>query len=765
MLGNFNEESQYILLKAREEMLELKHPYIGSEHLVLSILKNNSNMSQKLKEHGLTYKIFKDEIINIIGVGSKKSEFFLYTPLLKKVIENSMLDAKDNNNGSVTPEHLFSSLLEEGEGIAIRTIIGLNIDIDELYEEFNNNLIAKNNKKKKKKLLINDLGIDLIEKAKNNKLDPVTGRDKEINRLIEILCRRCKNNPLLIGEAGVGKTAIVEGLAILIAKKEVPFILQNKRIISIDMASLVAGTKYRGEFEERLQKIIKEIKEDENIILFIDEVHTLVGAGGAEGAIDASNILKPALARGDIKCIGATTTKEYKKYIYTDKALSRRFQSIIIKEPNEYETINILNKIKHIYEDYHKVIINDDITEYIVRLSNKYIHNRHNPDKSLDILDEVCSKVNIKENPLIKKIELLKDKLEKITKNKNSLIIENKIEKAYTYLKEEAKIKSKLNKLELNYKNNINIITKEDVRIILSEKTNIPLKDIEKDNIDNINKLKIELNNNIIGQEKAINNLINYTKKQKLGYSSNKVKSFLFLGPTGVGKTALAKLYSKLLKGDNSLIRLDMSEYSDSTSINKIIGSSPGYIGYSDNNNILEKIRENPTSIILLDEIDKAHPNVLNLLYQILDESSIKDSSNNNINLNNNTIIMTSNIGFENISVGFTNNNENINTSLKENLPNSLINRIDNIIVFNKLNKDNINKIIIDKLNKLKTKYKDFTYNNNLVEEIIKESNYQEFGARKIDKIIEGKLENIIIDNILNNNNLNISSLNSYTIA
>ncbi len=765
MLGNFNEESQYVLLKAREEMLELKHPYIGSEHLVLSILKNNSNMSQKLKEHGLTYKIFKDEIINIIGVGSKKSEFFLYTPLLKKVIENSMLDAKDNNNGSVTPEHLFSSLLEEGEGIAIRTIIGLNIDIDELYEEFNNNLIAKNNKKKKKKLLINDLGIDLIEKAKNNKLDPVTGRDKEINRLIEILCRRCKNNPLLIGEAGVGKTAIVEGLAILIAKKEVPFILQNKRIISIDMASLVAGTKYRGEFEERLQKIIKEIKEDENIILFIDEVHTLVGAGGAEGAIDASNILKPALARGDIKCIGATTTKEYKKYIYTDKALSRRFQSIIIKEPNEYETINILNKIKHIYEDYHKVIINDNIIEYIVKLSNKYIHNRHNPDKSLDILDEVCSKVNIKENPLIKKIELLKDKLEKITKNKNSLIIENKIEKAYTYLKEEAKIKSKLNKLELNYKNNINIITKEDVRIILSEKTNIPLRDIEKDNIDNINKLKIELNNNIIGQEKAINNLINYTKKQKLGYSSNKVKSFLFLGPTGVGKTALVKLYSKLLKGDDSLIRLDMSEYSDSTSINKIIGSSPGYIGYSDNNNILEKIRENPTSIILLDEIDKAHPNVLNLLYQILDESSIKDSSNNNINLNNNTIIMTSNIGFENISLGFTNNNENINTSLKENLPNSLINRIDNIIVFNKLNKDNINKIIIDKLNKLKTKYKDFTYNNNLVEEIIKQSNYQEFGARKIDKIIEGKLENIIIDNILNNNNLNISSLNSYTIA
>ena len=765
MLGNFNNEAQYILLKAKEEMIELNHPYIGSEHLVLSLLKNNKNLSNKLKKYNLTYNNFKEEIINIIGIGSKKQEFFLYTPLLKKVIENSMLDAKDNNNGTVTPEHLFSSLLEEGEGIAIRILIGMNIDIDELYEEFNNNLRIKTNHKKNKKLLINELGIDLVDIAKKNKLDPVEGREKEINRVIEILCRRCKNNPLLIGEAGVGKTAIVEWLSYLISKKEVPYILQNKRIISINMSSLVAGTKYRGEFEERLQKIIKEIENEENIILFIDEIHTLVGAGGAEGAIDASNILKPALARGTIKCIGATTTKEYKKYISSDKALSRRFQPITINEPNKKETINILNKLKPIYESYHHVTINNNIINYIVELSNKYINNRYNPDKSIDILDEVCSRINIKENPTIKKIEILKNKLDEISKNKTSLILEKEINKAYKYCKEESRIKSYLNKLELSYKNNKKIITKKDVRIIISEKTNIPINDIEFDNIDNINKLEKKLNENIIGQENAVKILVNNTKKQKLGYSSNKVKSYLFIGSTGIGKTALAKLYSKLTKGDNNLIRLDMSEYSDATSINKIIGSAPGYIGYSDNNNILEKIKENPTSIILLDEIDKAHPKVINLLYQMLDESMIKDATNNIISLNNNIIIMTSNIGFEKSSLGFTSKKESISTSLEEKFSKSLINRIDNIITFNNLTKDNITKIIINKLENLKNKYHKFSYNNNLIEEIIKESNYQELGARRIDKIIETKLENKIIDNIINKKNLNITTLEEYIIS
>ncbi len=740
MLGNFNEESQYILLKAKEEMLDLNHPYIGSEHLLLSILKNDFNLANKLNNYGLTYNNFKEEIINIIGKGTKKSEFFLYTPLLKKIIENSLLDAKDNNNGSVTPEHLLISLLEEGEGIAIRIIIGMNIKIEKIYEEFNNKLTTK--KTNKKKLLINELGLNLVEEAKKNKIDPLEGRTKELNKIIEILLRRTKNNPILIGEAGVGKTAIVEWLANLIYKKEVPTKLKNKKIISLDMASLVAGTKYRGEFEERLQKIINEIEEDGNIILFIDEIHTIVGAGGAEGAIDASNILKPSLARGTIKCIGATTIKEYKKYIAKDKALSRRFQPILINEPNEEETINILTKLKPIYESYHHVKIDNQIINYIVKLSNKYINNRYNPDKAIDILDEVCSKTNIKENPLIKKIETIKNKLEIISKEKNNLIIENKLDKAYNYLKEESKLKNNLSKLEQNYQNDIKNITKEEVIITLSEKTNIPIESISQEDISSLNKLEQKLKTTIIGQDKAIEELINYTKKQKLGYFPTKVKSFLFIGPTGVGKTNLAKTYAKAV--NNNLIRLDMSEYQDATSINKIIGSSPGYVGYSDNNNILDKIKENPTSIILFDEIDKAHPKVINLLYQILDESTIKDSTNNQINLNNNLIIMTSNIGFENISVGFTNNNET--NSLKEIFPQSFLNRIDKIIIFNKLSKENITKIITNKLKKIKEEY-NIAYNKELINKIIKESNYQEYGARKIDKIIENTIESTIIKN------------------
>ena len=759
MLGNFNEEAQFILLKSKEEMINLNHPYIGTEHLVLSILKNKTSLSEKLYNYGLTYDTFKTEILNIIGKGTKKSEFFLYTPLLKKIIENSMLDAKDNNNGEVTPEHLFASLLEEGEGIAIRILIGMDIDIDELYDEFSSKLVKKT-KKRNKKLLIEDLGTDLVEKSKNKKLDPVVGREKELTRLIEILCRRCKNNPILIGEAGVGKTAIVEELASRIAQSQVPLKLQNKRIISIDMATIVSGTKYRGEFEERMQKIIKEVETDGNIILFIDEIHTLAGAGGAEGAIDASNILKPALARGTIKCIGATTTYEYKKYIASDKALTRRFQEIAIKEPDQEQTIDILKKLKPIYEKYHHVTIPDHIINLIVDLTNKYIYDRHNPDKSIDILDETCSMVSIKESKESKSIQKIKQELQDVSKNKNSLILDNKLDKAYSYRKRESKLITKLNELELSYKKNTHVIKEEDIAVVINQKTNIPIYEILKDNTGYISKLANKMKKTIVGQDNAIDLLINYTKKMRLGYTNNKIKSFLFVGPTGVGKTAIAKLYANTIQGENNLIRLDMSEYSDVTSVNKIIGSSPGYVGYQDNNNILEQIKEKPTAVILLDEIDKAHPNVINLLYQILDEGKINDSQNNTINLNNNIIIMTSNIGFEETTLGFTNKgNDNINSKLKEYLSPSLINRIDNLIIFNHLTSKDITSIIKNKLSKLQTKYQNFTYSSSLIEEILRESNYQEFGARKIDKIIESKLENLIIDKILNKETLNITTL------
>lgn len=759
MLGNFNEESQFILLKSREEMDEMNHPYVGTEHLLLSLLKNDNKISKKLEGYGVTYDTFKMEILTIVGRGSKKNKFFLYTPLLKKVIENSLLDAKDNNNGEVTPLHLFSALLEEGEGIAIRILVGMNVNIDELYDEFSLKLIKKS-KKRKKKLLLDDLGIDLIEKVKNNKLDPVIGRDDEINRLVEILCRRCKNNPILIGEAGVGKTAIVEALAGMIYRGEVPSALQNKRIISMDMASVVAGTKYRGEFEERMHKIIKEIEEDEDIILFIDEIHTLVGAGGAEGAIDASNILKPALARGSIKCIGATTTMEYKKFIVEDKALDRRFQSIVINEPDFDKTVNILEGLVPVYEKYHNVKLSSDMLKQIVELSNRYIGNRYNPDKSIDVLDEVCSMVSIRSNNSQKDILKLRSKLEEVKKNKKAYILDNSMDKAYSYLKKESKLESKLNELELSSKNVVGVVGIRDIALVINRKTCIPVYEIVNDNIDNIKVMESKMKSSIIGQESAIDSLIATTKKLKLGYSNHKLKSFLFVGPTGVGKTELAKIYAKCLMGENSLIRLDMSEFTDATAINKIIGASPGYVGYQDNNTILDKIKMNPTAVILLDEIDKANQSVINLLYQILDEGIIKDSNNNTINLNNNIIIMTSNLGFEESKLGFSKDtNNNVNSSLDKCFSKALINRIDHIIVFNSISREDVSNIIRNKLDSLVDKYPGFVYRDSLIEDIIEESNYMEYGVRRIGKVIDNMVEGIIIDKMLNDEDLVIDNL------
>ena len=752
MISNFNEEAQEILNKAKLEMLELKHPYVGTEHLVLSILHSDNEISEKLKKYNLTYTNFKKQIIDIIGLGTKKSEFFLHTPLLKKVIENAIIDSKDNNNGEVTPNHLFSALLDVGEGIAIRIFIGMNLDLDDMYDEFTSKIYERKNSKDKP-LLIDSLGIDITQKAKNNQIDPVIGREEEINMIQEILCRRNKNNPLLIGAPGVGKTALVEQLANLIANNQVPTKLKNKRIISLDMASAVAGTKYRGEFEERMKKIIDEIEKNDEIILFIDEIHTLIGAGGAEGAIDASNILKPALARGKIKCIGATTTEEYKKHFEKDKALDRRFQIIKIEEPSLEKTKNILLKLKPIYENYHNVIIKDEIIDSIINLTEKYIYQRYRPDKQIDILDEVCSKVNIKENYNNINEEI---KLKEIQNKKESYINDKNIKKAYEY-----KIKETIYLEKINNKNIKNEVTINDIATVINNKTSIPIYEILKNNKKIISNIEKNLKNNIIGQNNAINELINITKRIKLGYKENKCISLLFSGPSGVGKTKLASTYAKLItKG--KMIKLDMSEFSDSTSLNKFLGSSAGYIGYDDNTYVLNTIKDNPTSVIIFDEIDKAHPKIINLLYQMLDEGRIKDSKNNTINLNNNIIIMTTNKGAESKEIGFIqNNNKNIK-ELKESFNIALLNRIDNIIHFNNLNKQDITKIINNHITNLKNKYHNINLNisKNIINELIEQSEYKIYGARKIEKIIKNKLENIIIDEILENKqNINIDSI------
>ena len=755
MFGNFSEEAQNILVKAKLEMLELKHPYIGTEHLVLSMLSNSKKIKEKLSSYHLDYEIFKKEIIKVLGIGEENNSLFLYTPLLKKVINSAILDSKDNNDGVVTTEHLFSSLLEEGEGVAIRVFLSMGIDINAMYEEFSTSLVKKVKPKKNRKLLIEELGINLNEKAKNNLTDPVIDRDKEIERVLEILCRRTKNNPILIGNAGVGKTAIVEELAKRIVTNEVPDYLKNKKIISLDMATTVAGTKYRGEFEERMKKILNEIETNDDIILFIDEIHTLVGAGGAEGAIDASNILKPALARGHLRCIGATTVEEYKKFIEKDKALERRFQKVNIEEPSYEKTLEILTKLKPIYEKFHKVILQPELLDDIVKLSAKYIYDRSEPDKSIDIMDEVCSRVSIKETKIDKEITSLELEIDKLDKLKNSYIIENNIDKAYTYRKKEIVLQEKLNNLMLNINRNNKIVTIKDVANVIHTKTQIPVYEILKDDAKVVKNIEKQLRDSIIGQDEAIKNLIDITKRIKFGYKSdNKCISFLFVGPSGTGKTALSKIYANLLVGGKNLIRLDMSEYADVTSVNKIVGSAPGYVGYDDNKNILEEIKNKPYSVILLDEIEKAHPQVINLFYQILDDGLIKDSKGNSIKFNNNIIIMTSNIGYEKNNVGFNNKPEStVLNELKNELSLPFVNRIDNIILFNHLTEENIRNIIKNKIYVLKKKYANVTIKigKNVVNEIVELSNYYDFGARKVDKIIKSKLENVIIDSILDN--------------
>ena len=524
MFGNFTEEARKILTSARKEMYELKHPYIGSEHLLLALLKEKNNISKKLLEYNLDYEILKEEIIKIVGIGSKASEWFLYTPLLKRIIENSIIDSKENNNGVVTIEHIFSSLLEEGEGIAIRIMLGMNIDLEELYNEFAYKLVNRNKCKKNKKLLLEELGVDLTKKALNNELDPVIGREKEIKRVLEILSRRTKNNPLLIGEAGVGKTAIVEELSKMIASGDVPMNLKNKRIISLDMATTVAGTKYRGEFEERIRKILKEIEENDDIILFIDEIHTLVGAGGAEGAIDASNIFKPALARGKLRCIGATTIDEYKKFIETDGALERRFQKVNVETPNKETVKEILLKLKSLYEQFHLVSISDEILDLIIDLSEKYIYDRNQPDKAIDLLDEVCAKVSLTESKEFKKYNTLNKELQNILKEKNNAIIDSNFDEAAIYKEKENILMDKINKLELKLykKNKYNDVTKEDVANVVNIKTKIPVYELLNDNITVIDKLEKNLKNTIIGQEDAIKNLMKVAKRIKLGFTDDR---------------------------------------------------------------------------------------------------------------------------------------------------------------------------------------------------------------------------------------------------
>ncbi len=756
MFQRFDEEARKVLKRAKKEMQDLKHPFVGTEHLMLSILKNTDlNVTKKLNEYQIDYLKFKKELLTIIDNENSFNNYFIYTPLLKRIIENAILDTREDGYVEVSVDSLFLSLLDEGEGVAIRVLTNMGLDIDDLYLEFASKDESNQKYKSKKKLTIYEFGVDLCKLAKENKIDPVIGRDKEINRLMEILLRRSKNNPILLGDAGVGKTAIVEGLALKIVNKQVPAKLLNKKIISISLASLVAGTKYRGEFEEKINKIIKELETNSDFILFIDEIHSLVGAGGAEGAIDASNIFKPALARGKLKLIGATTTKEYKDSIEKDKALARRFQPIIIEEPNFLETKDILLKIKPIYENYHQVIVPDDLIDQMINLANKYIFNRRNPDKTIDILDEVCILRSLTKDNKTKKIEELKANYQQITNQKNKYIINHDFNKALMLKQQELELESKINNLEINqHLLTKKVVTLKDIAIVIKNKSNVPVYEIDKDSLKNLKDLEINLKKEIIGQDTAIELLCQETKKIKLGLKkSDKPISFLFTGKSGVGKTELVKKYAEFLK--MNLIRLDGSEFKESHTTSKILGSPPGYVGYNDHNLVFESLKSNPYAVILLDEVEKAHSSILNLFLQILDEGMLTTSDNEKINFNHAIVIITSNITSNINSIGFKqDNNKNMHDKLENTLSTEFISGINHVIQFNDLTKDDIKKIILKKIKEVKAKFKEenitLSIEKKAIDEMIKSTNYRIKGARKIEKILEDKIDNIVIDNMLN---------------
>ena len=745
MFIKFSEETQKVLKKAKLEMQKLHHSFIGSEHVILSILNSSNSVSKKLNEYKVNYNIFKKELIKTIGVGKSKNNYFIYTPLLKRVIENAILDAKDDNLGEVGIEQLFISILDEGEGVGIRLLYNLGVNIDKLYEEFN----KKGGTKSNKKLLVSEYGIDLNKKALDGKIDPLIGREKEVNEIIEVLLRKNKNNPLLIGEAGVGKTAIVEELAKRITQKMVPDKLKNAKIYSLSMASLVSGTKYRGEFEEKVSKLLKELENNQDTILFIDEIHTIVGAGGAEGAIDASNILKPALARNSIKLIGATTINEYKTSIQKDKALNRRFQVININENTLEETKKILYQLKNIYENYHRVILPDIILDKIVYLTDKYVTDKNNPDKSIDLLDMVCTKVSLNDRPM-HKIDKLEKELNEVKKKKNNLIINHSFNEAYALRTSEIKLESEINSLNLSYKNSKRKdVTINDLCNVLESKIRIPLFEIKKDNHQLV-KIDDYMKKKIIGQDNIIMNINKSLRRIMFGLKNDLPSSFLFVGKSGVGKTMLVKEYSNYL--NIPLIRLDMSEYKEAHTISKIIGSPPGYIGYNDVDIVLEKVKNNPYSIILLDEIEKACNEVINLFLQILDEGIIMDSHGNKVSFKNTIIIMTSNIGSEKDNIGFNNNHKTLN-ELREILSTPFVNRINKIFYFNDLKNEDILKILKNKLKSIRQKYRenDITLHveETFIKKIINDSEYEKYGARKACKLLEEQIDDLIIDNLL----------------
>jgi ATP-dependent Clp protease ATP-binding subunit ClpC len=793
MYERFTDRARKVMQLANQEAQRLNHEYIGTEHILLGLVKEGSGVAANvLKNLDIDLRKIRLEIEKIVQSGPDMVTMgkLPQTPRAKKVIEYSIEEARNLNHNYVGTEHLLLGLLREQEGVAAQVLMNLGLKLEDVREEVLN-LLGHNmdsgesssggggggertaNKGKSKTPALDSFGRDLTDLARQGKLDPVIGRQNEIERVIQVLSRRTKNNPVLLGEAGVGKTAIVEGLAQLIVDSNVPELLRDRRIVVLDLAMMVAGTKYRGQFEERIKAVMNEVRRAKNTILFIDELHTLVGAGGAEGAIDASNVLKPALARGEIQCIGATTMDEYRKYIEKDAALARRFQEIIVNPPSKDETVEILRGLRDRYEAHHRVQIQDEALAAAVELSDRYISGRYLPDKAIDVIDEAGARIRLKAMTRPPDLKELDAQIEQLNQEKESAVAEQDFEKA-AHLRDQAdKLKKKKETITREWREKSKeidgVVDEEVIAEVVSKMTGVPLKRLEDNETQRLMNMEAELHKQVISQDEPIRAIAKAVRKSRAGLKDPKrpIGSFIFAGPTGVGKTLLAKRLAHFMFGDeNALVQIDMSEYMEKHNVSRLIGAPPGYIGYEEGGQLTEKIRRRPYSVVLLDEIEKAHPDVWNMLLQIMEEGRLTDNVGRTIDFKNTILIMTTNIGAEQITgkvnFGFVKKDrettyEKMKELLKQVMEGTFrpefLNRVDDIIVFRSLDRDDMKKIIDIELAKVVKRLKDKNLALVVTEEakelLIEKGYNQEFGARPLRRAIEHLLEDPLAEELL----------------
>ena len=783
IFGRFTERAQRALTGAQQAAVELKHHYVGTEHLLLGLLKDPGEPMKELLG-GVTYDAVMERVIAQIGPGEETPSGALeLTPRGKKILETSMIEARRLNQTFVGAEHFWLALLREGEGVAANILKEMNVDFEKLRESILTALKAegpetqpdgKPSSPAQDSPMLKQYGRDLTLAAKNGELDPVIGRDMEIERIIQILSRRTKNNPVLIGEPGVGKSAVVEGLAQRIVTENIPEILKDKRLITLDMGSLIAGSKYRGEFEERLKNAMNEVHKAGNVILFIDEIHTLVGAGKAEGSMDAANILKPALARGELQCIGATTLDEYRKNIEKDAALERRFQPVTVGEPTPEEALAILRGLRDKYEAHHKVRITDEALQSAVSLADRYISDRFLPDKAIDLMDEAASRVRIQSFTAPPDVKAQEGKLNDVLTEKKEAVAHQDFEKAAALRDQERKLRAEIEEKRMAWEQRKSaakdVVTEEDIAQIVASWTGIPVKKMTEGESQRLLHLEEVLHKRVIGQDEAVKAVSRSIRRARAGLQDPKrpIGSFIFLGPTGVGKTELCRALGEAMFGDeNALIRIDMSEYMEKHTVSRLVGSPPGYVGYEEGGQLTEAIRRKPYSVVLLDEVEKAHPDVFNILLQILEDGRLTDNTGRVVNFKNTIIVMTSNAGAHAIGhsrvLGFGSAidtlrsyeamKEQVMKEVKDIFRPEFINRVDELIVFHPLDMEDIDKIahlmLSDVADRLQKRGMSLTFQEEVVSLLSKEGYDPQYGARPLRRVIQRTVEDALSEEII----------------